>query len=198
MPRAGVTKDRVAEEAEALADEVGLENVTLAAVAGRLGIRMPSLYKHIESLASLRDTLGERAKRELTDVMARATVGLSGRDAVIALAHALRAWAKAHPGRYAATVGAPRPDQIAHADAAREGVRVVFDVLAAYGLEGDDAVDATRALRAVLHGFVALEAAHAFGMPVDIDRSFDRLVAAFADSLPGWRSAGRGLSPTTS
>ncbi|MGD8169767.1 TetR/AcrR family transcriptional regulator [Herbiconiux sp. P16] len=189
MPRAGVTADRVAEEAEQLADEVGLESVTLAAVAGRLGIKLPSLYKHIDSLGGLRATVGERATLELTEVMVRATVGKAGPDAVSALAHALRDWAREHPGRYAATITAPRvsagaePGQVR---AAEDAVRMIFTVLDGFGLEGDDAVDATRGLRAVLHGFVALEAAGGFGMPADVDRSFDRLVAAYIRSLPAY------------
>jgi catechol 2,3-dioxygenase-like lactoylglutathione lyase family enzyme len=53
----------------------------------------------------------------------------------------------------------------------------VLAVLAERGLTGEDAIDATRALRAALHGFVALEAAGGFGMPQDVGRSFARLVA---------------------
>jgi hypothetical protein len=49
-------------------------------------------------------------------------------------------------------------------------------VLRAYELEGDDLVDATRALRATLHGFVAIELAGGFGLPTDVDRSFERAV----------------------
>ncbi len=187
MPRAGVTAERVAEQAEQLADEVGLESVTLAAVAARLGIKLPSLYKHIDSLGGLRATVGERATRELTEVMVRATVGRAGPDAVSALAHALRDWAREHPGRYAATVAAPSVTATTSEVQAAEGaVAVIFDVLAGFGLAGDDAVDATRGLRAVLHGFVALETAERFGLPADVDRSFDRLLAAYIRSLPAY------------
>ncbi|MCS5734756.1 TetR/AcrR family transcriptional regulator [Herbiconiux daphne] len=182
-----MTSERVALEGEQLADEVGLESVTLAAVAARLGIKLPSLYKHIDGLGALRATIAERAIRELTDVMVRATVGRSGADAVSALAHALRSWAQQHPGRYAATISAPR-DTAPEAEvaAADQAVRVIFDVLAGFGLSGDDAIDATRGLRAVLHGFVALEAAGGFGLPVDVDRSFDRLIDSFVRSLPSY------------
>jgi len=56
-------------------------------------------------------------------------------------------------------------------------VGVVLSVLTGYGVEGDEALHATRALRSSLHGFVALEAAGAFGLPLDIEGSFERLVA---------------------
>ena len=47
MPRAGLTAERVVNEAERLADEVGLAQLSLAALAARLGVQPPSLYKHI-------------------------------------------------------------------------------------------------------------------------------------------------------
>ena len=42
--------------------------------------------------------------------------------------------------------------------AAKGAVDVVLAVLRGYGLEGDDAIHAARAVRSALHGFVALEA----------------------------------------
>ena len=56
-------------------------------------------------------------------------------------------------------------------------------MLRGWSLEGDDAVHAARAFRSALHGFVGLEAAGGFGMPVDLDASFERLVATLAGGL---------------
>jgi hypothetical protein len=53
-------------------------------------------------------------------------------------------------------------------------------------LEGDDAIDAIRALRSALHGFVLLETGGGFGLPVDVDRSFERLVAGLASAFARW------------
>ena len=49
-------------------------------------------------------------------------------------------------------------------------------VLRGYGLDEDGTVHATRAVRSALHGFVSLEAAGGFGLPQDVDASYDRLV----------------------
>jgi hypothetical protein len=64
-------------------------------------------------------------------------------------------------------------------------VSVVLDILAGYGLSGADAIHATRAVRAALHGFVSIEAAGGFGMPIDVDDSFDRLVTSITRGLAG-------------
>ncbi|HZV26236.1 MAG TPA: WHG domain-containing protein [Acidothermaceae bacterium] len=186
MPRSGVTTLRVIQEAEAVADEVGLANVTLMSVAQRLGVRTPSLYKHIDGMDALQRQLSIRALNELGDVLARACVGKAGVQAVKAISVALRNWAKQHPGRYAATVAAADPKDKEYAAASFAVVQVALDVLASFDLTGDDAIDAARALRSTLHGFIALEQAGGFGLPVDIDRSFNRLVLGLANTLSEW------------
>ena len=189
MPRAGLSAERVVQEAEVLADEVGLGNVTLAALAERLGVRQPSLYKHVDGIDAVRRAISVRAKRELAEVLGRSAVGRSGEDAVIAIAGAYRAWALEHPGRYAATVRAPDTGDGEDEAASLAAVEVVTDVLDGYGLSGDDAIDATRALRSALHGFLSLEASGGFGLPVDVDRSFERMVLTIAAGLPDFSRA---------
>ena len=183
MARAGLSRDRVAEEAAVMADEIGLRKLTLVALAVRLGVRQPSLYKHIDSLDGLQRGIALEAKRELGDVLARAAVGQAGPDAVRALAQAYRRWVLEHPGRYAATVRAPAPDDEDDRRVSDEVVQVVLDVLSGFGLRGSHGIDAARTLRAALHGFVLLEAAGGFGLPRDVARSYsflvDTLIAGF-------------------
>jgi AcrR family transcriptional regulator len=179
----------VVAEAAAVADESGYERLTLAAVAGRLGVALPSLYKHVRGLDGLQAGVATLAVRELGDVLTRAAVGRSGRDALVAVAAAYRSYVLTHPGRYAATVRAARPEDLNHVAASDEVLRTVLAVLRSYRLEGDDAVDAARALRSSLHGFASLEAAGGFGLPRDVDRSFDRMVAALDVALRSWPSS---------
>ncbi len=186
MPRAGLSEDRVVEEAELLADEVGLSQLTLAALALRLGVRQPSLYKHIDSLGGLRRSISIRAKSELADVLGRAAVGRSGDDAIASLSTTYRAWGLAHPGRYEAAQWAPRPGDEEDEAASMAVVLVCIDVLAIYELRGDDVIDAIRALRSALHGFVTLESTGGFGLPADVDRSFDRMVRGLAQGFGSW------------
>ena len=183
MPRAGLTPDRVVVEAERIADEVGLAALTLAAVATSLGVRQPSLYKHITSLDGLRRSIAIRAKAELAEVLGNAAVGKSRDGALRAVCSAYREWALEHPGRYTAAVRAPEPDDIDDVAASTAAVEVVFRVLAGYDLEGDDAIDATRAIRASLHGFVTLETTGGFGLPRSASRSFDSLVEGLVVAL---------------
>jgi AcrR family transcriptional regulator len=175
----------VIDEAQALSDEVGLDALTLAALAGRLGVRQPSLYKHIDGSDALRRALSVRAKQELAAVLARAAVGKSGDEAIGALADAYRGWAHAHPGRYQSTVAAPTSGDADDEAASLAAVSVLLDILAGYELSGADAIHATRAVRAALHGFVSIEAAGGFGMQIDVDDSFARLVASITRGISG-------------
>lgn len=175
--------------AAATADEIGFDRLTLAAVAERVGVRLPSLYKHIDSLDGLRRDVAVLATGELADRITAGAVGRSGSAALRAVAEAYLGYGRRHPGRYAATVRAPSPDDAEHGALADDVLRVVLAVLGGYGLQGDDAIDAARALRASLHGFVTLEAAGGFGLPRDVDRSFSRLVAALDTALAGWTTA---------
>jgi AcrR family transcriptional regulator len=186
VPRAGLNRERVVDEAVAVADEVGFDRLTLAAVAERIGVRLPSLYKHIESLDGLRRDVTVRALRELFDAVSAAVAGKSGEAALRGLATAYREFGRRHPGRYAATVRAPARGDEQHDAAADSVLRIVLAVLAGYDLVDGDAIDAARTLRAGLHGFVTLETAGGFGLPRDVDRSFDRLVGALHDALDVW------------
>jgi AcrR family transcriptional regulator len=166
-----------------LADEAGLDRLTLAGVAAQVGVRLPSLYKHVGGLEDLQRGVAVLALRELAERLSAAAVGRAGSDALRALAEAYRRYAQERPGRYAATLRAPAPDRDEHTQAADVVVEIVFAVLRGYGLAGDDLVHATRILRSSLHGFVALEAAGGFGLPDSVDETFARLVEGLDAAL---------------
>jgi len=172
------------EAAARIADADGLDALTLARVAGELGVRTPSLYNHVGGLDDLRRGVALLGLGELTAALRAAAVGRSGADALHALAAAYRAYAAAHPGRYAAgAVAAPAPGDEEYAAAGAETIAVITAVLAAWELGDDDAIHAVRAVRSALHGFVSLEAAGGFGLELDLDESYRRLVAALAGGL---------------
>ncbi|HEX2102112.1 MAG TPA: TetR-like C-terminal domain-containing protein [Solirubrobacteraceae bacterium] len=185
MPRAGLSPAAVVDAAAALADAQGLEALTLAKIAATVGVRAPSLYNHVASLGDVRRRLALRALSELAAAMRDAAVGRAGDDALVAMAHAYRDYATRHPGRYAATQRAPAEGDEEHAAAAAAAVDVLLAILRGYDLESDDAIHAARGVRSALHGFVALEAGGGFGLPVALDTSFERMVAALARGLRG-------------
>ena len=181
--RPRLTPDRVVAEAAALADEHGIGALSLAPLAERLGVRVPSLYKHVGGLDDLHRRLALAGMRDLTEALGAATVGRSGRDALLACASTWRAYARAHPGRYGAIQRAPDPADAELAEAGARLTELVFASLRGYGLDEEQTVHATRAVRSALHGFITLEAAGGFGLPQDVDESYTRLVELLDSGL---------------
>jgi AcrR family transcriptional regulator len=192
VPRPGLDRERVVDAAAALADAEGLGAVTLARVAAGLGVRAPSLYHHVAGRDDLVARIALRAVGELDAALRAAAMGRAGPEALAAVAHAYRDYARRHPGRYATTFTVPADGDPALRAAAGEVVDVLLAVLRHWALEGDEAVHAVRVIRSAVHGFVALEAAGGFGLPLDRDASFDRLVATLTAGLPARRRSRAG------
>ena len=186
MPRAGLNTRIVVEEAARIADEIGFSRFTLAMLAQRLGVALPSLYKHVRGMDALQQKVSALATAELAMELSAAAAGRARLDAVRAVADAYRGYARRHPGRYPATQRVPDADDPEHLAAGERAVGTIYAVLVGYGLSGDDAVDATRVLRSGLHGFVVLENEGGFGLPRDVDRTFDRLVSAMDVAFTNW------------
>src|SRR5690349_24414897 len=186
MPRAGVTRERIVAVAAEVADEAGLEALTLSAVAQRLGVSGPAMYKHVAGLDALRRDLAVRALEDLTTALSAATVGRSGSDALRALADAYRTYGLRHPGRLAASIRAPAPGDTEHDAASDRALAVLVAVLRGFGITDDDMVDALRTTRSWLHGFVTLEAAGGFALARERDATFSRYVTTLDAGLKSW------------
>lgn len=183
---AGVTVDRLTAAAADLADQVGFENVTVSALARHFGVKDASLYSHVRSVADLRSRVAALALEELADRVALALAGRSGRDGLVAFAHAHRDYARARPGRYAASqleLADPTAPVVA---AGRRYADLARAMLRGYRLTEPDETDALRLLGATLHGFVVLEASGGFrhhARPTDASwvRTLDALHAVLTD-----------------
>jgi AcrR family transcriptional regulator len=186
MPRRpGLDRRVLVGEAALLADERGLDFVTLANLAERLNVRAPSLYNHIDSVDELQKQLSLFALQALADEVTRAAIGHNGAAGLLAIANAYRTFAKMHPGMYGATLRAVHPDDAAMQKVAGDMLDVLRAVLAPFGLDADVSIHAMRGFRSLVHGFVSLEAAHGFGLPQDIDESFQSAIRSFIAGLNG-------------
>jgi AcrR family transcriptional regulator len=181
--RVGLDAATVVEAAAKLVDEEGIEQLTLSHLAGRLGIRTPSLYNHITGLSGLKHDLTLYCLRDLLDRLLRATSGKSRAEAIVALADTYRAYGRETPGRYAFSLQAPDPGDREVSVIAQQLVDVVQAVLVPYALGEEEAIHAIRSLRSIVQGFISLEIAGGFGMPVDLDASFHWLINLFIAGL---------------
>jgi AcrR family transcriptional regulator len=194
VARAGLNRQAVVDLALAVVDDAGARgfaDLTLAAVAARAGVAVPSLYKHIGGLPELRRAVALVSVRELADVIEEAVAAASpgttaGATELRAAATAIRSFARRSPGRYDASQGsswARDPDAVEVQQAAARSVTAVAEILRLFDVAPEHLIDAVRSVRAALHGFVALELDGGFGLPDDVDQSFRFLVDALVRSL---------------
>ena len=182
--RRRLNRELVIKRAAALVDEArSVPAVSLTALAQALEIRPPSLYNHIDGLEDLRYGLAVYGIQQLIRELRHASLGLVGREALMAIAGAYRRFAHNHPGLYPLTIRAPEPDQAELVALSQELLQMLLLLMASQGVQGDDALHAIRGLRAILHGFTSLEAAGGFKMALDREESFQRLVSAYLDQL---------------
>jgi AcrR family transcriptional regulator len=181
MPKhkAGLDTETVVKAAAELVNAEGFEALTLGRLAERLGVQTPSLYNHVNGLPGLKGELALMNARGLGVSLGDAAIGKSGPQAIREVAQAYRAYIKANPGLYLAGLRASRTQQPVDAELQSAEERVVeigMAVVGSFGLDGEDGLHAVRGLRSVVHGFASLEVAGGFGLPLDCDESFRRLV----------------------
>ena len=153
-----LSRDVIVNAALTFLDREGWDALTINALATQLGTKGPSLYNHVSSLEDLRRTVRMRVIDDILQMLSTVGTGRTRDDAVMTMASAYRSYAHHHPGRYSAftrmPLGGDDPEYTAASHAAAEPV---IDVLASYGLAGEDAFYAALEFWAALHGFVLLE-----------------------------------------
>ncbi|MEV0649173.1 WHG domain-containing protein [Phytomonospora sp. NPDC050363] len=191
MPRERITPDALVSAAADLADEIGFDHLTLAALAKRFGVRDASLYTHIRGLADLQERVALLALAEWADALGGAIAGRSGYSALCAFADAYRAHATGHPGRYAATRHPVSPERLTESGAAARIIGVCYALLRGYDLDEPEATDAVRLLRSTLHGFSDLEATGGFTADHSLATSWRRAVDILHHALTNWSNIPR-------
>lgn len=183
MPNKGLTEARIVEAAAALAEQKGLDNITLRELAETLGVKTTSLYNHITGVAALQVQLAVLALDRLYAALCDAAVGRAKSDAIRAIGGAYHQFARQSPELYKAILRVPKLDD-ARLDTPREKLmRIFYQVLVPYGMEEVDIFHYGRLLRSALHGFVSLEAAGFFHVKVDQEESFQKMLDFLIETL---------------
>ncbi|AIU06636.1 TetR/AcrR family transcriptional regulator [Mycolicibacterium smegmatis] len=171
-----LSRDTIVNAALTFLDREGWDALTINALANQLGTKGPSLYNHVHSLDDLRRTVRMRVIDDIISMLNRVGEGRTRDDAVIAMASAYRSYAHHHPGRYSAFTRMPFGDDDPEYSAATKAAAApVIEVLASFGLEGEQAFYAALEFWSALHGFVLLEMT---GVMDDVDTD-----AVFTDML---------------
>lgn len=164
---------QIADVARALLEAEGPQALTMRRIAEALGIRAPSLYKHVPDKTALEALVVQAGFAELADALAAAAAA----RALPAVAEAYRAFGVAHPHLYRLMNYQPlRRDLLA------PGLeeRAAQPLAEAVGYDTDRA----RAMWAFAHGMVSLEIDGRFPPDADLDQAWRAGLAAFTAGRP--------------
>jgi AcrR family transcriptional regulator len=167
VPEGRTRREQAIAEARALLEEEGEAALSMRRLAERMGIRAPSLYKHVPDKAELEVALAAAGLDELGGALAAAGPGLRAQAA------AYRAWALAHPHLYRLLTDRPLPRE-----RLPDGIEERAAAPLRTALDGDE--HRARAAWAAAHGLAALELAGRFPAGADVDAAWAAMVAAFA------------------
>ncbi len=162
-----------------LVNAEGAQALSINRLARQLGVQPPSIYNHVQNLDDLWRQIAILSTQALGERITAAALGQSGAQGLRQIAQAYRSYILEFPGLYLSSLRASgsqeNPDPELQA-AEERVVRVPLALVNSFGLTGEDAIHAVRAFRSLVHGFATLELAGGFGLPVDTDESFHRLV----------------------
>lgn len=181
--RAGIKPETVIAAAADIADRNGWEQITLANVAGQLGIKTPSLYNHVDGLPDLRQKVATYAAELLRDLLNDAAIGQSGKEALIEVGKSYVAFVRSHPGLYDAINRIPEPKPARFEQASETILRLFSRLMQPLGIPQEESVHAIRGLRSMVHGFASLESMGGFQMPEDLFDSLSKSITYYIDGL---------------
>ena len=150
--------------ARALVEERGTAALTMRQLAERLGVKAPSLYKHVAGKDELEAALVEEALDELARALIKAGADAAG-DPLGALAGAYRDYALAHPHLYRLVIDR------SFGDLERRAAGPLIEAT------GDP--DRARALWAFAHGMAQLTLTRAFPPDADLETAWREGLAGF-------------------
>ena len=180
----GLDTQTILNAAAELAEEKGLENVSLLQVAEKLGVKSPSLYNHLSGLQELSSGIAKLAITRLEDAVRSAAVGRSKRDALTEIASAYRRFAKENPELYKAILRFPSYHDSGIQEAGHAVVRILYQVMEPYHYSKEETLHFVRGFRSTLHGFVSLEEAGFFqSTEANVEESYKQLVSRLISTL---------------
>ena len=166
-------REQVVAAALDLLEEQGPDGVTMRAIATRVGIRAPSLYKHFPDKHELEMALVAEGFRQTAAAFSAAVEG-SGQP-LDSLATAYRSWALEHPHLYRLMTHKPLRRELLP-----EGLETSAALPVVRAVGGDP--DLARAAWAMAHGLTSLELAGRFPPDADVDAAWRAGIAALQRS----------------
>jgi AcrR family transcriptional regulator len=164
----------IVEIALELLEQDGADGLSMRRLADRIGIRAPSIYKHLADKQELEAAIISVGFEQQAEAFETAVAGVA--DPLDALARAYRAFATRHPHLYRLMTERELHRELLTPGVEARAGRTVYEAV------GRDA-DLARAVWAFAHGMTILELDRRFPADADLDAAWSRGIRAFAGGL---------------
>lgn len=160
-----VNKAAVLQAASEIADEQGLNNVSLKAIAEKLGIKTPSLYNHINSLDDLLRDIAHTGMLAMNSRMTQVSIGSVGDAAIKKVGVEYLNYMIEHPGIYETIQWATWHGTEETARIYNDYINLLKVLLRSCNIQEDHIEEALNLITAVFHGYTTLQLRYAFSEP---------------------------------
>lgn len=160
-----INKMEVVDMASAIADENGLHNVSLKAVAERLKIKTPSLYNHIENLDDLLREVAHKGMQTMNERMEKVAIGKSGKIAIKAVSIEYLNFMIEHPGVYETIQWATWNGSEITMQIFGNYLSLLKTLVLSCGAKSDQIDEILSILTGIIHGYTTLQLRYAFDNP---------------------------------
>lgn len=172
MPRIGLSREKVIEQAATLANEKGLEHVTITTLADYLGIKKPSLYNHIKSQEDIYHGIMIYGWQNGAEKIAENIVEEDAHESLRKYAYAFYQYAMDNPGIFEAMLWYNKYKSEELIKATEKIYIFFFAQTDKLHIDREVANHLLRTYRAFLEGFLLLVIHDSFGNPISIEESF--------------------------
>ena len=194
-----ITKTAVIQAAADIADDKGLNNVSLKVVAEKLHIRTPSLYNHINNLDDLLLEVAHAGMRTMNQRMIQAAIGKSGDAAMHAVAIEYLNYMIEHCGVYETIQWATWHGTNETAAIFSDYTNLLKTLILSYNFETQKVPEILNLLMGFFHGYTTLQLRYAFSdaekvrnelhenldtVLAGIHQKYDHTISAALDSQP--------------
>lgn len=173
MARVGLDRETIIKRAAQLANEIGIENITLKMLADDFKVKLPSLYNHIEGVKALKTEIMIYGWKEMEDKIVEAAVGVSGYDALEVICRTFYDYATQNAGIFNAMLWYNKFENDEMQSVTKKLFEIVFKIFASLNISQEHCEHLIRTFRGFLEGFSLLVNNKAFGNPISIQDSFD-------------------------
>jgi AcrR family transcriptional regulator len=176
--------DSIVTVARELIEQEGVEQLSLARLASKLGIKPPSLYRYVPNKAALMQAVVTFTFQQLFQTYESAIVASSShpKAQLIAIFQAHRAFAHLNPETYILAFTTTQTEERADAGMLEQLVLPIQAMMATL-VEAERSLPALRGALALVHGFVLLELKDQFRRGGDLNETFEAVIHAY---LTGW------------